>query len=185
MSKAKRRATTVPVAKPLPDEEALIGECIQYLQAIASAGAAYEGDPDGNNVRAEKIVDRHYRRAGKALAEISALPSTSFSGIHAKSRIVKTLLKDRDDIPEACAYFFASFAADVDRYMTEIQDAERSYAGGLKQPDSVNPLRSLNSWAKTCAQAKNPATKAMLALKVAGETLKLTDKWIRLGGLEA
>ena len=103
----------VSASDEAPDDAKLIAQCSKYVMSSAAYNAAYDADPDPNNVNAERVCSRPYSKARAALAALSSMEATSAHGLNAKCRTVPALLRDFDHMPKEVAAFLESFAADV------------------------------------------------------------------------
>jgi hypothetical protein len=98
----RKQATKTPAPAPAPEpdhdadgnryERELIENCIIAGSSLAAIQAAYEHDPDGDYVHAEKFSERFARSQEKAFEAVAKADARTVAGLKAKGLLVAAMI---------------------------------------------------------------------------------------------
>lgn len=116
-AKAPRRKAT-----KRPNDTALINECVTYAQSVAAHRAGFDADSDGDNKHAERLGDRHSKRAHQALMKITNTPATTAEGLCSMARIAEFVFQDNEGgcFRQEAVAFLQSFSIEVKNFLRPI-----------------------------------------------------------------
>ncbi len=149
MAKLKHTTRRQRVAPPFKTEKskypdaALIRLCVTITAELAAFNGCSGADPDGNNVHAEPIWDRHIKRAHKAIEQAVLTRPTTWAGLASKAVAMTAILNDEcGGMEERSESFYRSFADDVERLCKAAVDKERDLARTKATVEEIRKLQA-------------------------------------------
>ena len=120
-SAPKSKKTAKARSKNTGPDDALIRECVGYVQNVAAFHAGFKADPGGNSEFAEPAGTKFAVAYHAALHKIGKMSAVTAEGVHAKARMAPFVLEDDSGgFETASRNFFFSFAADVKRFFQSV-----------------------------------------------------------------
>ena len=112
-------------------------DCVWFTASACAGRGAFKGDPDDDSKHAARIDSDFLNRGRKLLKRAAGRKANTLQGLRAKARAVMVALDDFSDgtVPDdEVLVLCRSLAADVERMLAGMVEAEVSAANAAAQP---------------------------------------------------